>query len=193
MSERRPHQCQRDGCHSQATAWVKMYINLPSPGQATKVIDLKLSMEVCDKHQDDVRAYVLSEENKKTIYTQIMDAGLPEPDFLSARIVFVPIPTDHVNLIVGCDREGCANPAKWQIKQIIPEIGRKGKPRLEAMTNMCVCDKHKRETKPADLLDDDSRKRTLAWLNAKGVLLPDLERMTIEFVPLAAGQRAVAI
>lgn len=184
MGERRANQCQKSECDSQAEFAVRLHLDLPSPGQPTRQIELQLSMKVCGKHQDDVRPWVLSQENQKALAATLLEQNLPEPDFLTARIEFVPIQAEPVAAWPCCDRAECAKPARWQVKQIIPEIGRRGTPRLEAMTTMLVCDDCRKITTADDFRDDESRGRTWRWLNHQGVLLPDLDKMTIEFVPL---------
>lgn len=189
MTERRDHQCHKDGCDSQAVYSVDLHLNCPSPGMS-HAVSMHSTIQVCEKHKDDVRAYVLSDQNRERIRDGLMDSGLPEPDFFTARIELIPLPKepliDMVIPIIPCDREGCKNPAKWRIKQKFRALwqGGIGAPRAEALTNLYVCDKHKKETKAKDLLDDESRKETTLYLQDQGMLLPDLDGMILEFVPV---------
>lgn len=170
---------------------------------------MRCSIEVCDDHKDDVHGYVLSDLNKETIVTTLMNSGLPEPDFLSARFEFKPImpaalaavaapfspdgadrPLIEPAAVVGCDRVDCTNPAQWRVIQRFRTIaqGGKGPPVVEALTNMHVCTKHKREVKAADFLGTDDRERTLAFLRERGILFPDVDRPVIDFVQLVGGE-----
>lgn len=188
MSE---HKCHRDGCDSGARWRAYLHLDCAAPG-FKHVLGMESTVEVCDKHRDDVRPYVLSPANKETITVSLMDRGYHEPNWLTARIEFRPIEREPIIVAIPCDRDGCANPARWQIKQVISEIGQR-KPRVELTTNLCVCEKHKRETAPADLMDDESRKTTYEYLQKNGVMLPDLDRMALEFVPISGAKIAAAM
>ena len=155
---------------------------------------MKSSIEVCAKHKDDVRGFVLSDKNQEVIRDSLMDQGLPEPDFLGARFEFVPIGADPIAAValpvVGCDRAECTNPARWRVVQKFRALAQGGKgPHIcEVMTNLNVCSKHKKQVKPADFLDEESRASTLAFLREKGMLLPDVDHPIIDFVELVGGE-----
>jgi hypothetical protein len=200
------HQCHKDGCTSPAEFSVNLHLGCPSPGLATRVVSMRCSIEVCEKHKDDVADYVLSDKNKETIAATLIDQGIPEPDFLSARFEFVPIGAPALGTIdepvarddqampvpgvTGCDREGCSNPAQWRVVQRFRSIaqGGRGEPIIEALTNIHVCTAHKREVKPADFLDPESRQRTLEFLRGQGMLLPDVDHPIIYFMQLVGGE-----
>jgi hypothetical protein len=189
MTERHDHQCHRDQCDAEAIYAVDVHLNCCAPGVNHRV-SMHSTIQVCEAHKDDVRGFILSDKNRETIRDSLMDSGLPEPDFLTAKIELVPIPAvkliDVVIPVLPCDRDGCANPAKWRIKQRFRARwqGGVGEPRVETLTNLYVCDKHKKETKPKDLLDEESRAETLRHLNDQGMLLPDIDGMILEFVPV---------
>lgn len=201
LDVRRAHQCHRDGCDSEAEFIVRLRLNCVAPG-VVQPVTMDCSIKVCARHKDDVRAYVLSDRNKETIRISLTEGGYHEPDFFTARLEFVPVavPEDKRDVStvlhvqgrqVCCDRAGCANPAKWQVKQLFPMMWQRGagQPMVEALTNICVCDRHRRETRAADFLDEESRSRTLAWLAKHGVSMPDFDRSEIEFLPLIDGRR----
>ena len=192
-------QCHKDGCTSPATNEVSLHVSCPSPGLVARLISMKCSIEVCDVHKADVAAYVLSDANKETIVTTLMDKGLPEPDFLSATFEFTPIAAPALGAVaepvaktrlVGCDRDGCVNPAKFRILLRYRSLaqGGRGDPVCDSITNMYVCARHKREVKPADFVDPESRKATLEFLRGQGMLLPDVDRPIVDFIELVGGE-----
>lgn len=198
MTENAGHQCHKDGCTAVATNEVHLHLSCPAPGLVARLISMKCSIEVCDKHKDDVAGYVLSDANKETICTTLMDQGLPEPDFLMARFEFKPIlPAALVAtevpakpVVVGCDREECTNPARWRVIQRFRALAQAGKgpPICEVLTNLNVCTLHKKAVKPADFLDEESRASTLAFLRGRGILLPDVDHPLIDFEELISGE-----
>lgn len=178
-----PHQCHFDGCEAQATDTVHLHVRCPRPGLPSIEIGTASTIEVCDKHRTQAVDYLSSSQNREIIKTTLMDNGYPEPDFLQSRIEFKPIVSPAIQVIPPCTREGCANPGRWRIKHKFAEHGRKGC-RVEALTNFFVCEKHKRDTTAAHTLTDEAWGEIKPWLNQSGVLLPDRERSTIEFVPV---------
>lgn len=178
--------CHKDGCDSGARWATDLHLDCPIPGGAKRALVLRCAIEVCDAHRDDVKPWVLSDKNRETIALTLMDNGFHEPDFLTARIEFAPVEGRDIKMVEMCCRAGCTERAKYQIKHRFAEIGRK-EMRFESLTNLWVCEKHKRDTKAADLLLNGAvRKKTFEWLQAQGVLLPDLDRSELEFVPAAA-------
>lgn len=177
--------CHRVDCTSGARWMTELHLECPMPGGAKHLLKFKCAIEVCDAHREDVRPWVLSEENKDRVTMGVMDAGYHEPDFLTARIEFLPIEGRDIAVLQGCCREGCSRIAKYRIKRKFFAIGRRDMA-LEAMTNLWVCEDHKRITKAADLLMGDDRPRTFEWLQAQGILMPDLDRSELEFVPAPA-------
>lgn len=176
-------QCQKIGCDSGARWGVELHLPCPEPGGMVRNFRMKLSTEVCDAHRDDVRAMVLAD--KDAITAHFADNGLQEPDWLNMRVEFVPVVGRDIRVIQMCDREGCWLPATWRIKRRFAEIGRK-EIRCEAMTNLVVCDQHRGETVPADLNGGPEERVALSdWLREQGVLMPDLDRTELEFVPLS--------
>lgn len=199
------HQCHRDGCTSPATNEVHLHLSCPAPGLAARLISMKCSIEVCDKHKDDVRGYVLSDVNKETIVATLMDQGMPEPDFLGARFEFKPILAEPItsdpvlmaiamgrarSQVVRCDREECTNPARWRVIQRFRALaqGGKGPPICEVLTNINVCTLHKKAVKPDDFLDAESRASTLAFVRGQGILFPDVDHPLIDFEELVSGE-----
>lgn len=154
-------------------------------------VSTESTIEVCDAHKDEakVKAYIRSDANRGAIREKLADHGMPEPDWINLRVEFVPVERERVVVPIGCDREGCKSEARWQIVQRVPEIGRK-KARVEITTNLCVCDHHRMTAKADDLRGPDERKATFEFLQAKGVLMPDLDRMTIGFIPIQGARRA---
>lgn len=191
---RQSHQCHRDNCDSAATSAVDLHVVCRAPGGIGHLVKMRCTIKVCDKHRDDVRPYVLSDENRESIRTGLMESGFPEPDFLSARIEFVPIVAEpvavvkprFVDKVMACDRGGCAHPARWQIKQLFWHMANRGRGphAIELLSNLYVCEAHRKETKPEHLLMDDDREQTRHLLVRRGLLLPDMDRMKLEFVPL---------
>lgn len=198
MTENTAHQCHKDGCTAVATNEVHLHLSCPSPGLVARPISMKCSIEVCDKHKDDVVGYVLSDVNKETIVATLIDQGLPEPNFLTARFEFKPIvPAALVAtdaplkpVVVGCDRDECTNPARWRVVQRFRSLAQGGKgPHIcEALTNINVCTKHKKAVKPADFLDKESRAATLAFLREQGMLMADVDHPIIAFEELIDGE-----
>jgi len=189
--DRSKHQCHADGCDSQAAYTTKFVFDVAAPGVRYPV-RTQCSIQVCERHKDEkaVRAYVLSDKNREQIITATMEGGHPEPDFLTARVIFEPIAPStlaiHAAPAPTCDRDGCRNAARWQIKERFRMMWQRGKgePQVEVLTSLCVCDEHKALSRPADLRDKESKSRTLTWLNARGVSMPDFKTMTLGFVPL---------
>lgn len=193
---RRAHQCHRDGCDSEANHEVRLHINCVAPG-VVEPVHMNSTIKVCDRHKDDklVRDYLLSPRNRDVIMTSLMEGGHHEPDFLTARIEFVPLPRKPLVIEmpkgVICDRDGCGKPARFQIKQLFRMMWQrgKGKPLVEALTNLCVCEDHRRETTVADVMDGEGRSATLAFLASRGVAMPDFDTAEIAFEPLLDGKR----
>jgi hypothetical protein len=194
--ERRKHQCHREGCDSEAVYATKLLFDVAAPGVRYPIRTM-CSIQVCERHKSekDVRGYLLSPQNREQITTAIMEGGHPEPDFLTAKVLFEPLERRalmiHAMPPPSCDRDGCTKAARWQIKQLFRMLWQrgKGKPEVQVLTNFCVCDEHKASARPADLLDPDSKSATLAWLNARGVSMPDFKTMELGFVPLHGGKR----
>lgn len=189
--ERRAHQCHSTGCDSEAIYGTKVFLDVVAPGVRYPV-RMNGSIQVCERHKNMlvVREYYLNDANREVITTTLVDAGHPEPDFLSARIIFEPLEVKHAAILAAppaiCDRAGCAKAARWQIKQRFRMLWQKGKgePQVEVLTKMCVCDEHKAVTTAKDFTDRESLSSTRAWLNSRGVSLPDLKTMEIAFVPI---------
>lgn len=189
MELRSAHKCHKAGCDSQAEFGVRVHFTCREIGRPAHALSNDSTIKVCARHQDDVRGYLLTPANKENITTGCMENGFPEPDFLSLRVEFIPIVHEPVVIEANtrCDRDGCTNPAQWRIVFKVRPLaqGGKGPFRYEVMTKMQVCRKHRKETKPEDFRDPDSIATTRQFMNANGVLLPDLDTMAIEFTPLA--------
>lgn len=196
-------QCHKTGCDSAATNEVSLHLSCPSPGLPARIVGMKCSIEVCDVHKDDVRGYVLSDVNKEHIVEVLMNQGVPEPDFLSAVFEFTPITAPALGavaevavkpVLIGCDRADCPNPAKFRILLRYRSLaqGGRGDPVCDSMTNMHVCRRHKREVKPADFVDAESRAATLEFLRGQGMLLPDVDRPIVDFIELVSGEPEAA-
>lgn len=177
--------CHKIGCDSGARWASDLHLDCPIPGGAKRALVLRCAIEVCDEHRDEVRPYILSEENREKIALSLMDNGFHEPDFLTARIEFVPVVGRDIRMVQTCTREGCTERAAYQLKRRFFQIGSKA-PCLEALTSWWVCEEHKKDTVAADLLAGDGRERTFAWLQAQGIVLPDLDRSELEFIPAGA-------
>jgi hypothetical protein len=191
MSERRENQCHCEGCDSEAIYGTKLFLDVAAPG-VRYPIRMNGSIKVCEQHKSEpsVRAYYLNDRNRETIITHLTEAGHPEPDFLTAKIIFEPMEVRHSVLLAAppltCDREGCKRVARWQVKQRFRMFWQKGKgePQVEALTNIVVCDHHKPLTTASHFKDPESLKSTRAWLNSRGVSMPDLKTSEIAFEPI---------
>lgn len=188
------HKCHKDGCDAPALDAVRLHLICRAWG-VVQPVSMNCSIRVCAEHRDDVRPFVLSPENRKQIVLWLGESGYAEPDFFSARLEFVPIASiePQAPLIVRletCDREGCGNPARWQIVQRLRVEAQQGcgEPMLNLLTGLRVCDRHRAETTVADINDNDSRTRTRKYLQGKNVHFPDFKTMTIDFVPLDKSQ-----
>lgn len=106
MSERASHQCHKTGCDSQALYATKFQLDCCAPG-ARQIIKMNCSIKVCEAHrkENEVRDYLLSPHNRETITTSLMESGYAEPDFLSAKILFEPIPQKNFSIITASVRE----------------------------------------------------------------------------------------
>lgn len=194
-SERVAHQCHADGCDSGAVYATKVGLDVAAPGVRYPVRML-CTIKVCERHKDEerIRRYLLLDHNREMIITGLTEEGHPEPDFLSMRILFERLEPNASVLLnrpaLRCDRvEGdvtCKKTAKWQVVQLFRMMWQRGKgpPQVKVLTKMCVCDEHKAITRARDFLDRDSQSRTLEWLNARGVSMPDFKTMQIEFEPI---------
>jgi hypothetical protein len=195
MSERRKHQCHRDGCDSEASFATKIRVLCRAPGVTPIPLTFDCSIRVCAKHalESDVRKYLLNDKNRETMLTKIVDQGYPEPDLLSLSVTFEPIKAERAPLKIDtarthcCDRANCSNVAKWQVKRLFRMMWQRGrgKPMIEVLTNMLVCDDCRARVRPQDFPEGETR----AWLNAKGVSMPDLKTAEVKFEPLVDGKR----
>lgn len=191
-------QCHADGCDSQAEFTTRFMLDCVRPGQR-ETTRHNCSIRVCHRHKDEalVKAYILQPQNRETITVSLNEAGHGEPDFFSAKVIFDPIENDFRHVLaapppafVRCDRDGCAKPAKWQIFQAFRMLWQRGrgKHEVKVLTNLCVCDEHKALTFAADFKDKQSESTTRAWLNAKGVSMPDFRTMEIGFTPVSTAR-----
>lgn len=189
--ERAKHQCHVPGCDSEALYGTKIMLDVVAPG-VRYPIRMNCTIAVCEKHkvEANVRAYVLNDKNRETIHTSLVDHGHPEPDWLSTRILFEPKALDHAALLATppamCVCDGCKAPARWQVKQRFRMFWQKGRgdPQVEALTNITLCEAHKAQTTRHQFMDKESLSSTRAWLNSRGVSMPDLKTMEIAFVPI---------
>jgi hypothetical protein len=177
------HKCHKDGCDSGARWRAYLHLECPAPGMK-RIVGMESSIEVCDQHRDDVRPWMLSAHNREAITVKLMDNGLPEPNFLTARVEFKPVHSAPLAVLAPCDREGCTHVAKWRVIQVIPRMGGKIGDAVRLTTNLCVCEACRPSVKPADLLDPASRAATHRALEQAGVRLRSLNRMKVEFAPL---------
>lgn len=194
---RRIGQCHRDDCELDAEFEAWLHVNCCAPG-VTRAVKMKSSIICCNRHRLDVKDYVLSDRNKDVIATKLIEGGYPEPDFLSARIEFVPLPPTRTVLHaqgpavapVPCDRAECERPARWQIKQVFRLAWQKGtgRPLIEALTKMCVCDRCRELVRPRDLMDPEDKAATQAWLVSRGILNADFKTMQVGFEPMVDGE-----
>lgn len=86
-----------------------------------------------------------------------------------------------------CNRDQCGLPAKWQIALRVWGVGHKEKPRepdVRALTGMCVCNKHKLDTRASDLLDAAGKSALTVKLAESGFPMPDFPATEIEWVEL---------
>lgn len=194
MTERRMHQCHADGCDSQAEFTTRFMVDCVRPGQRTPV-RANCTIKVCNRHRSDelVRRYILQPQNRETITVSLLDANYGEPDWFSAKVFFDPIDQDirHVlaappAAVVRCDRDGCSKVARWQIFQQFRMMWQRGRGpfQVKALSNLCVCDEHKATTFAADFRTKEAEASTRAWLNSRGVSMPDFRTMEIGFVPV---------
>lgn len=192
MSERRANQCHATGCDSQAEFTTRFMVDCVLPGKREPV-RANCTIKVCHRHKNEelVRGYILNPQNRETITVSLLDAGHGEPDWFSAKVLFDPIEQDFRNVlaappppVIRCDRDGCRKIAKWQIYQAFRMMWQRGrgKPEVRVLTNLCVCDEHKAQTFAADFKTKESEAATRAWLNAKGVSMPDFRTMEIGFL-----------
>lgn len=207
MTDRREFQCHHPHCDSQAEFVVHVHIETrEGQNDAVRLLSFESTIKTCARHQS--LPYFFSDQNRQAIHDQCLANGYGHPVFGTARLEFKPIErgrnvlelhtvpdivlgVDHGYEIARCDREGCANPAKYQVVQQFKCIGAlpKSKPIVQLLTVICVCEKHRKLTRPGDFQDEDFRKRTKKRLNDAGILLPDLDNFRLEFVPLVDGQR----
>lgn len=184
LTDKADVKCHKDGCTSGARWAVKLHLECPTPGGAKQLLSFRATLKVCDDHQPDAQRYILSDDNKRTMTVALLKEGYPEPDWMAARVEFEPIEREPITVLPPCDREGCSRAAHWRVRQHFFEIGRVNS-RINAMANLVVCDPCRRETTWKDFVaDDDDRKATFEWLQRQGVLLPDLDRGDLEFLPL---------
>ncbi|HSV24364.1 MAG TPA: hypothetical protein VLJ17_15215 [Xanthobacteraceae bacterium] len=171
--------CHWQSCDSGARWQPHLHIECQGVGIG-RALSLISTIECCDEHRENVKPYVLSDANREAITTKLMDEGYPEPNFLTARIEFKPIEDRGPVAVETCNREGCTEFARWRIVQAIPHMTKIGD--VERLrTNLVVCDKHKAEVVPADLLDPESKAATHRALKARGLALRSLKRMKLEF------------
>lgn len=191
---RRAFQCHATGCDSQAEYTTRFFVDCVRPGERTP-IRCDCTIKVCHRHriEDEVRKYILADQNREAITVTLMDAGHGEPDWLSAKVIFDPIGNDirHVLAappppVIRCDREGCSKVAHWQVFQSFRMLWQRGrgKPMIKVLTNICVCDEHKAITSPAAFKDKESESSIRAWLAMKGVSMPDFRTMEVGFAPI---------
>lgn len=179
------HQCHYTDCDSGARWSVHLHIECQAPGKK-HLLAFATTIECCDEHQAKVKAYVLSDENREKLSDLLMDNGYPEPNYLTARIEFRPVSREPVIAAENCNRGDCSEIARWRIVQAIPHVAKIGEV-VRLPTNLCVCDRHKDETKPSDLLDPQSRAITHKALRERGLGLRSLNRMRLEFEALRGG------
>lgn len=174
--------CHWVGCDSGARWGVKLQIECQGTDER-RVLGFKSSIECCDEHRVNVKPWVLSDENREVITTNLMERGYPEPNFITAQIEFLPIEREPLLASVPCDRHECTKPAKWRVIQVIPHISRPRDP-VRLTTSLCVCDEHKVDTGPEALLDPESRAITHKALKRRGLTLRSLDRMKLDFEPV---------
>lgn len=176
--------CHWQGCDSGARWGVELHFECQGTDER-RLLKFKSSLECCDVHKGQVKPWVLSDANREQITTTMMERGYPEPNYLTAVIEFVPVGRDPMVVIEPCNREGCTKHAKWRVIQVIPHLTKPGE-KARLTTNLAVCDEHKAVTKPADLLDPESKAATHKALRKLGVTLHSLNRMRLEFEPVSA-------
>lgn len=192
MSEPAKHQCHKPGCDSEAKFTTRVRLLCRAPGQLPVPLSFDCTIQTCARHAEagPVRTYLLTGNNRETMITGIMEAGFPEPDFLSLKVEFVPLSVEHAAVEAApapcCDRDGCSKPAKWQVKQRFRMLWQRGRgePVIDTLTNLVVCDDCKAITNETSFRDKDTESSTRAWLNARGVSMPDMRTMQIAFEPL---------
>jgi hypothetical protein len=130
----------------------------------------------------------------------MLDAGIPPPDFESAKIEFHPIVRERKPLVIenqpparimSCDIEGCVLPAKYQIGLHLFRIGssKTGKEDAKTLLNLCVCEKDRKDLTIEDILTPEGKSKLLGQLTQQGFPIPDFKRTRLEFIPLTDGRK----
>lgn len=194
----RLHQCKF--CDTEGKYSVRLHIMMRSPGLAIPVKADMETMKVCENHKEHARPWILSEPNRKIMTTALTEKGEwpGEPDFLTAKIEFIPIKASVIEAggpPVTCNRGDCTKPAKWQIERRFRMMWQKrtDPPMITALTNLCVCDEHKQVVRPEDFMDRVTEKQTRAFLNKHKVSMPDLKTQEVGFMPLDHGRKTPTV
>src|SRR5712671_1471822 len=200
-------QCHIEGCDSMAE--YEAHVKLWYKGQDGRPVplEMKASAIVCAAHRVKCATIITSDQNKAMLSDQLIANGLGKPDFDSIQLEFKLLPRERTVLdldykpperFMQCGRqdaeqERCKNPAQWQVVLGIKSIGmRKTSPvAAHVLTNLCVCNKHKKLLKPEDFSGDLSiRSIVTGQLAGTGFPMPDWKLLELEYQLVKGGNLA---
>ncbi len=195
-SSRLSHQCHKDGCDTQAR-W-QLFVRFVTTTPAGNLIPMtgKSTVKTCDRHREAACEAFLSERNMSAFAQGLLreNLGVPHPGNIKFEYLEIKpeaAPLEINSMVAKCDRAGCVNPAKWQIALKLWTIGQ-SKSRNEpaqALTGLCVCQRHRQESTVKNVLTLEARSRLLGQLTERGFPMPDFRKTELAFVPVEDGRK----
>lgn len=196
MDERRRRANQCKYCDSEATA--RMFVRFVTSTPAGNLIPMtgKSTIRVCDGHKQFACEQFLTERNLDAFAAGLARENLGVPHPANIAFEFETITRDTAPLeinstIAKCDRDGCANPARWQIVLNLWMFGQsKGRHKpAQALTGLCVCQRHRQESTVRNVLSQEGKSRLLSQLTERGFPMPDFRKTELAFVAVEDGLR----
>jgi hypothetical protein len=198
VTERRANQCKY--CDSPATG--RMYVRFVTTTPAGNLFPMtgKSTVRVCDRHKQFACEQFLTDRNLDAFAGGLAreHLGVPHPEniqFEFETITHDAAPAEINSTVAKCDREACANPARWQIVLNLWMFGQskaRTKP-TQALTGLCVCQRHRQESTVRNVLTQEGKSRLLSQLTARGLPMPDFRKTELAFVAIEDGERVAPL
>jgi hypothetical protein len=195
---RREHQCK--ACDSEAEFMVNLRVRTIAPPMGESIeFDAKSTLKCCNNHRQKMADVLLHHTNREEMDKTIAAQQMAPLDWATAKVEYIPIPkaapiiaVSAGQLLKRCDlgdeKARCVLPAKYQISFRVFRFGSK-RDHIDMLSNVCVCEAHRRTLKVEHVLTDKTKSELLGTLTKRGFAMPEFDRTEMTFHVMTKGRK----
>jgi hypothetical protein len=198
MASRREHQCK--ACDSEAEFEVHLLVRTIKPKMGESIeFNCASTLKCCNNHRQKMADVLLHQSNRDMMEKTVAEENMAPLDWATAKVEYKPIPKGPPivaitagQVIPRCDLGDedaqCVLPAKYQIALRVFRFGSK-KDKADMLTNVCVCEAHRRGLTTKHVLVDKVKSDLLVALTNRGFPMPDFARTEMTFHVMTGGRK----